>query len=82
MATYTIALNERTSSGKALTAYLNSLGVIIDKVTTKKKPKPDPTLMSREEFFAKIDRSRQQAREGKVTRIENKEELKKFLLTL
>lgn len=29
----------------------------------------DPTLMSREEFFEKIDRGLQQAREGKVTRM-------------
>jgi len=35
----------------------------------------DDTLMSKEEFFAKIDRSIQQAKEGKVTRIDNHEEL-------
>ena len=37
MATYTITLNERTSSGKALMAYLEALGVLISKVTPKKK---------------------------------------------
>ncbi len=35
MATYTITLNERTNSGKALMAYLQALGVIIQKVTPK-----------------------------------------------
>ncbi len=37
MATYTITLNERTSSGKALMEYLKALGVLITKVTPKKK---------------------------------------------
>ena len=37
MATYTITLNERTSSGKALMAYLKALGVLISKVTPKEK---------------------------------------------
>lgn len=37
MATYTITLNERTSSGKALMEYLQALGVLISKVTPKKK---------------------------------------------
>ena len=37
MATYTITLNERTSSGKALMAYLEALGVLISKVTPKTK---------------------------------------------
>jgi hypothetical protein len=37
MATYTITLNERTSSGKALMEYLQALGVLITKVTPKKK---------------------------------------------
>ncbi len=37
MATYTITLNEKTSSGKALLAYLKALGVLINKVPTKSK---------------------------------------------
>lgn len=31
--------------------------------------KKDPTLMTKEEFFEKIDHARQQVREGKVTRL-------------
>ncbi|MDR1370053.1 MAG: prevent-host-death protein [Dysgonamonadaceae bacterium] len=42
----------------------------------------DGTLMSEEEFFAKIDRSVQQAKEGKVTKIKSAEELRKFLHSL
>ena len=37
MATYTITLNERTSSGKALVEYLQALGVLISKVSPKAK---------------------------------------------
>jgi len=39
----------------------------------------DDTLMSEEEFFAKIDRGLQQAKEGKVIRIKSKEKLMSFL---
>lgn len=37
MATYTINVNERTSSGKALMAYLKALGVLVHKVSPKEK---------------------------------------------
>ena len=37
MATYTITLNERTSSGKALMSYLQALGVLVSKVTPRAK---------------------------------------------
>lgn len=37
MATYTITLNERTTNGKALMAYLQALGVLVEKITPKTK---------------------------------------------
>lgn len=37
MATYTITLNERTTSGKALIEYLNALGILMRKVSAKEK---------------------------------------------
>lgn len=40
--------------------------------------KEDDTLMTEEEFYAKIDLSIKQAEEGKVTRVK-KEDLKAFL---
>ena len=48
---------------------------------TKKEAK-DETLMSKEDFFAKIDRSIKQAEEGKVTELtpELKKELFKSIL--
>ncbi|MDR1381402.1 MAG: type II toxin-antitoxin system Phd/YefM family antitoxin [Tannerella sp.] len=42
----------------------------------------DDTLMSKDEFFAKIDRALQEAKEGKVTKIKSKEELISFLDSL
>ena len=44
--------------------------------------KQDPTLMTEEEFFAKVDKSLEQARQGRVHRIESKEELSQFLNSL
>ena len=35
MATYTITLNERSNNGKALLNYLQSLGVMVEKVTKR-----------------------------------------------
>lgn len=37
MATYTITLNERTASGKALIGYLEALGVLVKKAAPKRK---------------------------------------------
>ena len=43
------------------------------------KEKNDPTLMTKEEFFAKVDKSRAQYERGEYTRINSEEELKAFL---
>ena len=42
----------------------------------------DPSLMTEEEFFAKVDKSLEQAQQGRVHRIETKEELSQFLNNL
>ena len=42
----------------------------------------DDTALSKEEFFARVDEAREQVRQGKVHRIESKEELKNFLNSL
>ena len=42
----------------------------------------DDTLMSKEDFFAKIDRARQEAKEGKGTVINTKEELNAYFDSL
>lgn len=42
----------------------------------------DDTLMSKEEFFAKIDKALEEAEQGNVTRINSKEELSTFFDSL
>ena len=46
------------------------------------KEKKDPTLMSKEEFVQKIERSKKEALEGKVHSIKSKEQLSRFLNSL
>ncbi len=41
--------------------------------------KEDETLMSEEDFYAKLNRSIQQAKKGRVTRIDSLEDFKKLL---
>ena len=46
------------------------------------REKEDPTQMSKEEFFQKIEHSKKEALEGKVHRIKSKEQLSQFLNSL
>ena len=65
MATYTITLNERTTSGRALMSYLKDLGVIIKKVTPAKK--------------SSYERSQDDIREGRVEKFESADDMFKSL---
>lgn len=42
----------------------------------------DDTLVSKEEFFAKLDRAMEEAKQGKVTRVNTREELVSFFDSL
>ena len=44
--------------------------------------KADSAAMTKEEFFARVDESLEQARQGRVHRIESKEDLHRFLDSL
>jgi uncharacterized short protein YbdD (DUF466 family) len=48
----------------------------IKKLTVQKQ---DQTLMTKEEFFAKVDKSLEQARQGRVHRMQQGESLDDFL---
>ena len=61
MATYTITLNERTTSGKALMAYLRALGVLIQKVTPEKK--------------SSYEQSQEDIRKGRIEKFASSEEM-------
>jgi uncharacterized short protein YbdD (DUF466 family) len=58
---------------------MKQLAQYLKKLVAKKA---DLTLMTKEEFFAKVDKSLEQARQGRVHRIESKEELGQFLNSL
>lgn len=45
------------------------------------REKEDPTLMTKEEFFRRIDESKQQFERGEYTRFSDKEEMVKWLST-
>ena len=51
----------------------------LKKLTAKKE---DETLMTKEEFFRRVDEAKEQARQGRVHRIETKEGLDQFLNSL
>lgn len=61
MATYKITLNERTNSGKALLAYLQALGVMVQKVTPKRK--------------SSYERSQEDIRAGRIEKFASSEEM-------
>ena len=44
MATYAVNINERTQAGKSLFIYLNSLGVITERLTQRRRPGIDEAL--------------------------------------
>ena len=61
MATYKITLNERINSGKALLAYLQALGVMVQKVTPKRK--------------SSYERSQEDIRAGRIEKFASSEEM-------
>ena len=44
MATYAVNINERTQAGKSLFIYLNSLGVITERLVQHRRPAIDEAL--------------------------------------
>ena len=70
MATYEITLNNKTKKGKEVFLFLQQHNVPI-------KPK-DPTKMTEEEFYAKIQRAEEQYERGEVFEL-NPEDQRKFL---
>ena len=52
------------------------------KSLVKTKKKADPTLMTKEEYFAKIDRSLEQAKRGEVKVVKNIKELEDYFNSL
>lgn len=71
MATYAITLNERTTSGRALKAYLQALGVFISKVTPKATPKariydPETGLYMNDKAVRDIEQALDDVKHGRL----------------
>ena len=76
MATYTITLNERTSSGKALMEYLKALGVLMHKVS--------PTAVTKAKEYditktADFKAAKDDVKNGRVTTYDSVDDLFKKL---
>lgn len=61
MATYMITVNERTTGGRALMAYLRELGVLVEKHVTTKK--------------SSYERSKEDIRNGRVESFTSSDEM-------
>ena len=75
----------RSQMGEYLRKALNSEVVIKSRDFGSFKLVPlteDDTLMTKEEFFAKIDQAIERVRAGQYTEVTNKEELTAFLASL
>ena len=77
MATYTIKLDERTYSGKALKEYLQSLGVPIKRISSSTKDDPEADevassseLITKEELIA-IPKGLEDIKNGRTTKIKD-----------
>ncbi len=58
---------------------LNRVAKYLRKVV---KQKEDPTRLTKEEFFRRIDESREQVKQGKVTTFENLDDMNAWLNSL
>ncbi|MBR4272934.1 MAG: hypothetical protein IKQ30_08860 [Bacteroidales bacterium] len=55
---------------------------VLDFTRSITRKKTDPTEMTKDDFFKKLEESRQQAREGKVQSFSNLDEMHQWLKTL
>lgn len=78
MATYTITLDERTNTGKALKEYLQSLGVLVKKISSSAKndeeqedvSAPENDYLTKEELIA-IQKGLDDIKNGRTTKIKD-----------
>ena len=77
MATITITYDGRNKIAKSVVELIRSLEVF--KVLETKSEEKDPSLLTKEEFFAKIERAEQQAERGEGIAMLPGEDLTHFL---
>ena len=77
MATITLEYDGRNKIAKSVVELIRSLDVF--KVLESKGEKKDPTLLTKEEFYAKIERAEQQAERSEGIEMLPGEDLTHFL---
>ena len=81
MATYTITLNERTASGKALVDYLQALGVKMHKVSPKRSATkariydPETGCYLKDSVVKSIEEAHEDLKHGRLKAYESVDEL-------
>ena len=78
MATITLEYDGRNTVARKMIDLLRSLDVF----TITEPKKKDPTLISKEDYFAMLDRSKAQAGRGEVYRFDDKQKMMDWLYTL
>ena len=81
MATATITYDGRNKTARSIMQMLRSLD-IFTVTEPQKESKDDPTLMSKDEYFAMLDRSKAQVAEGKVYRFDDRNKMMDWLNSL
>ena len=81
MATATITYDGRNKIARSIMQMLRSLD-IFTVTEPQKESKDDPTLMSKDEYFAMLDRSKAQVAEGKVYRFDDRNKMMDWLNSL
>ena len=78
MATYAITLNERTTSGKALMAYLQALGILVKKISpiAKDDSQITPALALR------MKKARKEFAEGETVSCTSPDEMQRYFDSL
>jgi hypothetical protein len=81
MTTLTIEINDKDIAGKHFLGLIKTLPFVSikeNKKAAKKEKVKDPTKMTKEEFYAKLERAEAQAARGEVTRVKA-EDISKYL---
>ena len=81
MATATITYDGRNKTARSIMQMIRSLD-IFTVTEPQKESKDDPTLMSKDEYFAMLDRSKAQVAEGKVYRFDDRNKMMDWLNSL
>lgn len=77
MATYAITINERTTNGKALMAYLQALGVLIKKIS----PRVEDEQVSSALAF-QMKKAREELANGETISCSSPDEMRKYFDSL